>query len=109
MPGVTAAARSHDARVVWDLCHSAGAIPIDLRGCGVELAVGCTYKYLNAGPGAPAFLYVASELQPQVRSPIWGWFGQRDQFAMERPYDPVDGIARFQAGTPPILDLAAVE
>jgi kynureninase len=109
MPGVTAAARSAGARVVWDLCHSAGAIPVDLRGSGVELAVGCTYKYLNAGPGAPAFLYVASELQPQLRSPIWGWFGQRDQFAMERPYDPVDGIGRFQAGTPPILDLAAVE
>jgi len=109
MPGVTAAAREHGARVVWDLCHSAGAIPIDLRGSGVELAVGCTYKYLNAGPGAPAFLYVAGELQPQLRSPIWGWFGQRDQFAMERPYDPVDGIGRFQAGTPPILDLAAVE
>jgi kynureninase len=109
MPGVTAAAREHGARVVWDLCHSVGAIPIDLRGSGVELAVGCTYKYLNAGPGAPAFLYVAGELQPQLRSPIWGWFGQRDQFAMERPYDPVDGIGRFQAGTPPILDLAAVE
>jgi len=109
MPGVTAAAREHGARVVWDVCHSAGAIPIDLRGSGVELAVGCTYKYLNAGPGAPAFLYVAGELQPQLRSPIWGWFGQRDQFAMERPYDPVDGIGRFQAGTPPILDLAAVE
>jgi kynureninase len=109
MPGVTAAAREHGARAVWDLCHSAGAIPVDLRGSGVELAVGCTYKYLNAGPGAPAFLYVAGELQPQLRSPIWGWFGQRDQFAMERPYDPVDGIGRFQAGTPPILDLAAVE
>jgi kynureninase len=109
MPGITAAAREVGARVVWDLCHSAGAIPIDLRGSGAELAVGCTYKYLNAGPGAPAFLYVASELQSRLRSPIWGWFGQRDQFAMERPYDPVDGIGRFQAGTPPILDLAAVE
>jgi kynureninase len=109
MPGLTAAARDVGARVVWDVCHSAGAIPIDLRGSGVELAVGCTYKYLNAGPGAPAFLYVAGELQPQLRSPIWGWFGQRDQFAMERAYDPADGIGRFQAGTPPILDLAAVE
>ena len=97
------------ARVVWDLCHSAGAIPIGLRDAGVELAVGCTYKYLNGGPGAPAFLYVASELQPRLRSPIWGWFGQRDQFAMERDYDPVEGIGRFLAGTPPVLDLAAVE
>ena len=97
------------ARVVWDLCHSAGALPIGLRDAGVELAVGCTYKYLNGGPGAPAFLYVAEELQPQLRSPIWGWFGQRDQFAMERDYDPVAGIGRFLAGTPPVLDLAAVE
>jgi kynureninase len=97
------------ADVVWDLSHSAGAIPIDLRGSGVELAVGCTYKYLNGGPGAPAYLYVAAERQAALRSPIWGWFGQRDQFAMERDYDPVDGIGRFQAGTPPILALAAVE
>jgi len=97
------------ARVIWDLSHSAGAIPIALRDAGVELAVGCTYKYLNGGPGAPAFLYVAEELQPRLRSPIWGWFGQRDQFAMERSYDPVDGIGRFLAGTPGVLDLAAVE
>jgi kynureninase len=94
---------------VWDLSHSAGAVPVELRAAGVELAVGCTYKYLNAGPGAPAYLYVARELQGQLRSPIQGWFGQRDQFAMERPYDPVEGIGRFLAGTPPILDLAAVE
>jgi kynureninase len=107
--GLTAAAREHGARVVWDLSHSAGAIPIGLRDAGVELAVGCTYKYLNGGPGAPAFLYVAAELQPRLRSPIWGWFGQRDQFAMERDYDPVEGIGRFLAGTPPVLDLAAVE
>ncbi|HEX5620450.1 MAG TPA: kynureninase [Solirubrobacteraceae bacterium] len=106
---VTEAAREHGARVVWDLCHSAGAIPIGLRDAGAELAVGCTYKYLNGGPGAPAFLYVAAELQPRLRSPIWGWFGQRDQFAMERDYDPVEGIGRFLAGTPPVLDLAAVE
>jgi kynureninase len=109
MRGLTAAARAHGARVVWDLSHSAGAVPVDLRGAGAELAVGCTYKYLNAGPGAPAFLYVAGELQGELRSPIWGWFGQRDQFAMGPAYDPVDGIGRFLAGTPPILDLAAVE
>jgi kynureninase len=106
---LTARAREHGARVVWDLSHSAGALPIGLREAGVELAVGCTYKYLNAGPGAPAYLYVAAELQPDVRSPIWGWFGQRDQFAMERSYDPMPGIGRFLAGTPPVLDLAAVE
>jgi kynureninase len=109
MAGLTALARERGARVVWDLSHSAGAIPVDLRGAGVELAVGCTYKYLNAGPGAPAFLYVAKELQPRLRSPIWGWFGQRDQFEMDRSYDPVEGIGRFLAGTPPIIDVAAVE
>ena len=106
---LTDVARRFDAHVVWDLSHSAGALPVDLREAGVELAVGCTYKYLNAGPGAPAFLYVAEEVQPRLRSPIWGWFGQRDQFEMDRDYDPVDGVGRFLAGTPPILDLAAVE
>ena len=109
MAALTAVAREHGARVVWDLSHSAGAVPVALRDAGVELAVGCTYKYLNAGPGAPAFLYVTQELQRHLRSPIWGWFGQRDQFAMDRDYDPVEGIGRFQAGTPPVLDLAAVE
>jgi kynureninase len=106
---LTEVARRYDARVVWDLSHSAGAVPVQLRAAGVELAVGCTYKYLNAGPGAPAFLYAAEEVQPRLRSPIWGWFGQRDQFAMGRSYDPVDGVGRFLAGTPPVLDLAAVE
>jgi kynureninase len=106
---LTDVARRFDAHVVWDLSHSAGAVPVELREAGVELAVGCTYKYLNAGPGAPAFLYAAHEVQPRLRSPIWGWFAQRDQFEMERSYDPVDGIGRFLAGTPPIVDLAAVE
>jgi kynureninase len=109
MAALTETARERGARIVWDLCHSAGALPVHLREAGAELAVGCTYKYLNAGPGAPAFLYVARELQDRLRSPIWGWFGQRDQFAMERPYDPVDGIGRFSAGTPTILALGAVE
>jgi kynureninase len=109
MPAFTAAAREAGSTVVWDLCHSAGAVPVDLRGAGAELAVGCTYKYLNAGPGAPAFLYVAEELHARLRSPIWGWFGQRDQFAMERDYDPLPGIERFLAGTPTILAVAAVE
>jgi kynureninase len=102
---------AHDAGalVLWDLSHSAGVAPVELEHDGVDLAVGCTYKYLNAGPGAPAFLYVREALQDELRSPIWGWFGQRDQFAMGPAYDPVPGIARFLAGTPPILDLAAVE
>ena len=109
MRALTERAREHGAYVVWDLSHSAGAVPVSLHDAGVELAVGCTYKYLNAGPGAPAFLYVAEPLQARLRSPIWGWFGQRDQFEMERDYDPVDGVGRFQAGTPPVLELAAVE
>jgi kynureninase len=109
MPALTAAARDRGATLIWDLSHSAGAVPIELRKDGVQLAVGCTYKYLNGGPGAPAFLYVAQELQAGLRSPIWGWFGQSEQFSMERAYDPVPGIGRFLAGTPPILGLAAVE
>jgi kynureninase len=97
------------APVLWDVSHSAGAVPIELDRRGIELAVGCTYKYLNAGPGAPAFLYVREELQPTLRTPIQGWFAQRDQFQMERPYDPDPGVRGFLAGTPPILALAAVE
>jgi kynureninase len=97
------------ATVLWDLSHSAGALPIGLESRGVGLAVGCTYKYLNAGPGAPAFLYVREDLQADLRTPIQGWFGQRDQFRMERPYDPAPGVRGFLAGTPTILALGAVE
>ena len=109
MAALTSAARSRGATLIWDLSHSAGAVPVELGACGAQLAVGCTYKYLNGGPGAPAFLYVAGELQGELRSPIWGWFAQSEQFAMDRAYDPVPGIGRFLAGTPPILQLAAVE
>jgi kynureninase len=109
MAALTAAARERGATLIWDLSHSAGALEVDLAGAGAELAVGCTYKYLNAGPGSPGYLYVASALQGALRSPVQGWFGQSEQFAMERDYDPVPGIARFLAGTPPILQLAAVE
>jgi kynureninase len=109
LAALQAAARERGATVIWDLSHSAGAVPVDLGGAGAELAVGCTYKYLNAGPGAPAYLYVAERLHGTLRSPIWGWFGQREQFAMERDYDPEPDIRRFLAGTPPILGLAAVE
>ena len=97
------------APVLWDVSHSAGAVPIELERRGVGLAVGCTYKYLNAGPGAPAFLYVREELQQSLRTPIQGWFGQRDQFEMDRSYDPEPSVRGFLAGTPPILALAAVE
>jgi kynureninase len=106
---ITDVARRHDAHVVWDLSHSVGAVPVELRDAGVELAVGCTYKYLNSGPGAPAWLYVAEEVQPRLRSPIWGWFAQEDQFSMDRDYEPVRGIGRFAAGTPTIVGVAAVE
>ncbi len=106
---ITSAARQTGATLIWDLSHSVGAVPIDLHANGVELAVGCTYKYLNGGPGAPAFLFVAEALQAELRSPIWGWFAQTEQFAMDRAYEPVAGIGRFLAGTPPILQLAAVE
>jgi kynureninase len=105
---ITAAAREAGALVLWDLCHSVGALPVELDGWGVDLAVGCTYKYVNAGPGAPAFLYVRRGLQESLRQPIWGWFGQRNQFRMGPAYDPVPGIARFVAGTPPMLALVPV-
>jgi kynureninase len=95
------------ATVIWDLSHSAGAVPVNLQARGIRYAVGCTYKYLNAGPGALGYLYVADP--DALRTPIQGWFGQDDQFAMERPYAPAAGISRFMAGTPPILMLAAVE
>lgn len=109
MAEVCAAARRVGALVLWDLSHAAGVIPIQLGADGADLAVGATYKYLNGGPGSPAFLYVRKELQRQLRQPIWGWFGQRDQFAMGDVYDPVDDIDRFLVGTPPLLSLAAIE
>ena len=102
-----AARAATSALLIWDLSHSVGALPIDLGAA--ELAVGCTYKYLNAGPGAPAFLYVQRALQERMTSPIRGWFGQRDQFAMGPAYQPATGIDRFAAGTPPVLGLLAVD
>jgi kynureninase len=103
MAAITAAAHEVGALVLWDLSHSAGAVRVPLRSARVDLAVGCTYKHLNAGPGAPAFLYVRADLRRELRQPIWGWFGQRDQFDMGAEYDPVDSIDRFQVGTPPVL------
>jgi kynureninase len=90
-------------RVLWDLSHSVGAVPIDLDGTGTDLAVGCTYKYLNGGPGAPAFLYVRADLQAVLRTPIWGWYGQNNQFAMGQGFDPVPGVGSFLSGTPHVL------
>jgi kynureninase len=109
MRAITEIAHEAGALMLWDLCHSVGAVPIELDACDVDLAVGCTYKYLNAGPGAPAFLYVPARLRDVLRQPIWGWFSQRDQFAMGPRYEPADGITKFMTGTPPILGTAAVE
>jgi kynureninase len=109
LPAVTAAAQAAGAMMLWDLSHSAGALPVRLDAAGADLAVGCTYKYLNAGPGGPAFLYVRRAHQAGLRQPIWGWFGQVDQFAMGPAYRPVPGVTRFLAGTPPVLGLALVE
>jgi kynureninase len=97
------------ALVLWDLSHAVGTVPVDLDAAGTDLAVGCTYKYLNGGPGAPAFLYVRREHQAALRQPIWGWFGQRDQFGMGPAYDPVADVTRFQVGTPPVLGIAVAE
>jgi kynureninase len=106
---VTARARQVGALVLWDLSHSVGAVPVDLDRWGADLAVGCTYKYLNGGPGAPAFLYVRRDLQQRLLSPIWGWFGQRAPFAFELDYQPVADVGRFLVGSPPILSLLALE
>lgn len=103
LTAITAAVHDAGALVLWDLCHSAGAVRVPLRAAGADLAVGCTYKHLNAGPGAPAFLYVRSDLQAALRQPIWGWFGQRNQFDMGVAYDPVESVERFCVGTPPVL------
>ena len=91
MARITGLVHEAGALALWDLCHSAGAVPVELDASGADLAIGCTYKYLNAGPGAPAFLYVRGELQDGLRQPVWGWFGQRDQFAMGPGYRPGAG------------------
>jgi len=109
MTQLTATIHEAGALALWDLCHSVGSVPVHLDDAGADLAVGCTYKYLNAGPGAPAFVYVRDDLQPRIRQPIWGWFGQRDQFAMGPAYDPAPGIDQFLTGTPNIIGTVAVE
>jgi kynureninase len=109
MERITALIHQAGALALWDLCHSAGAVPVELDASGADLAVGCSYKYLNAGPGSPAFLYASHALQARLRQPIWGWFGQRDQFAMGPGYDPVPGIDRFMTGTPQVIGTVAVE
>jgi kynureninase len=109
MASLTDLIHARGALALWDLSHSVGAVAVELDAAGADLAIGCTYKYVNAGPGAPAFLYVREELQPQVRQPIWGWFGQREQFAMGPRYDPAPDIDAFLTGTPNIIGTIAVE
>jgi kynureninase len=106
---VTRRAHEVGALVLWDLGHSAGAVPIHLDDWGVDLAVGCTYKYLNGGPGAPAYLYVRRDLQEKSLSPIWGWFGQRSPFDFGLEYDPAPDITRFLVSSTPILSTLAME
>jgi len=97
------------ALALWDLSHSVGAVPVELDASGADLAVGCTYKYVNAGPGSPGFVYVRASLQSQLRQPIWGWFSQRDQFEMGPHYEPAAGIDAYLTGTPNIIGTVAVE
>jgi len=106
---LTRMAHSVGALILWDCSHSVGAVPIDLGGAGADLAVGCTYKYLNGGPGSPAFLYVREDLQPRLTNPIQGWWGHADPFGFQLEFAPVSSMRRFHSGTMPILSLAAVE
>ncbi len=108
MTAVTAAAHRVGALAMWDLCHSVGVVPIELEAAGVDLAVGCTYKYLNGGPGSPAFLFVAEHHHSSMLQPIHGWFGQSRQFDMDPTYDPVPAVERFLVGTPPILSITPI-
>jgi kynureninase len=102
---------AHDAGALtlWDLCHSVGSVPVTLDADGTDLAVGCTYKYLGGGPGAPAFMYVRAELQAQLSQPIWGWLGRRDPFAMAPGFERAAGMQAFLSGTPPVIALTAVD
>ena len=109
MKNITQKAHESGALVVWDLSHSAGALPVELNKCNVDFAVGCTYKFLNGGPGAPAFVFVAKKHQGKETQPLTGWWGHDQPFAFERDYRPKKNISQFLSGTQPIISLAAVE
>ncbi len=109
MAAITARAHAKGALTIWDLAHSAGALPVDLAGCNADFAVGCTYKYLNSGPGGPAFIYVAPRHANTVRPALSGWLGHESPFAFDHDYRPGSGIERMRVGTPPVLQLAALE
>lgn len=109
MAAISAAAHAQGALVLWDLCHSVGVLPIDLRAAGADLAIGCTYKYLNGGPGSPAFLFVRETLQDRIENPINGWFGDAQPFEFALDHRPAKGIRSLLTGTPPVLSLAAIE
>ncbi|MEW1962295.1 aminotransferase class V-fold PLP-dependent enzyme [Microbacterium sp. NPDC077644] len=109
MSAITDAVHASGALMLWDLCHSVGVIPTELDACGVDLAVGCTYKYLNGGPGSPAFAYVNARHHGVLRQPVQGWMGAGDVFAMSSAYAPADGIRQFISGTPPVLGMLAMQ
>jgi kynureninase len=109
MAAVTELVHRHGALVIWDLCHTAGALPVELGDCGADFAVGCTYKYLNGGPGSPAFVYAAERHQGSVSQPLTGWFGHADPFGFDGEYAPAPGMGRFLVGTPPLLSFAALQ
>ena len=109
MANLTAISKTKGVKIIWDLCHSTGAFPVDLSCCGAELAVGCSYKFLNGGPGAPAFLYVSPELQDRIQPPLSGWMGHEAPFNFDLDYRPGEGVSRNLCGTPGIISMSALD